>query len=213
MKNEPSLAFYPGGIRHRIPGGRAHSPTRTMETPAMHDLFKRLFAYKAWANDELLTALARLGGDSPVMPLAIKALSHTHVVDRIFAAHLRRIPHAYASANLDPLPTLEALSADIRASDREYIGYVSTLDRELLAERIDFTFTDGLSGRMSREEMLMHVITHGVGHRGQVSALMLLNSLPPASDGFTTYLHTAEASARRRASRLADDGFRSGVMA
>jgi uncharacterized damage-inducible protein DinB len=52
---------------------------------------------------------------------------------------------------------------------------------------------------MSREEMLMHVITHGIGHRGQVSALMLLNSLTPAPDGFTTYLHTAEASARGRA--------------
>jgi uncharacterized damage-inducible protein DinB len=30
---------------------------------------------------------------------------------------------------------------------------------------------------MSREEMLMHVITHGVGQRGQVSAVMLLNSV------------------------------------
>jgi len=52
---------------------------------------------------------------------------------------------------------------------------------------------------MSREEMLMHVITHGIGHRGQVSALLLLNSAAPAKDGFTTYLHEAEASTRRRA--------------
>jgi hypothetical protein len=44
----------------------------------------------------------------------------------------------------------------------------------------------------------MHVITHGVGHRGQVSAVMLLNEKPPAIDGFTTYLHTAEAATRRR---------------
>ena len=169
----------------------------------MHDLLKRLFAYKAWANDELLTALARLVDDSPVTPLAIKALSHTHVVDRIFAAHLRRAPHAYTSANLEQLPGLDTLAADIRASDREYNDYVATIDREQLAERIDFTFTDGMPGRRSREEMLMHVITHGVGHRGQVSALMLLNALPPARDGFTTFLHTAEAVARRRASAAA----------
>jgi uncharacterized damage-inducible protein DinB len=52
---------------------------------------------------------------------------------------------------------------------------------------------------MSREEMLMHLITHGIGHRGQVSAVMLLNSVTPAKDGFTTYLHDAEASTRRRA--------------
>jgi uncharacterized damage-inducible protein DinB len=165
----------------------------------MHDTLQHLFRCKAWANNELLNALAGLGGASPVTGLAIKALSHSHVVDRIFAAHMRRQAHAYTSANLSEMPALEDLSADIRTSDREYIDYVSALDRDQLAERIDFAFTDGAPGRMSREEMLMHVITHGIGHRGQVSALMLFNSLPPAKDGFTTYLHEAEASSRRRA--------------
>ena len=164
----------------------------------MDSTLQRLFRYKAWANDELLTALARLGAEAPITKLALKALSHTYVVDRIFAAHLQGRDHEYTAANLSELPTLERLSADIRASDREYVGYVTTLDRHQLAERIDFTFTDGAPGCMSREEMLMHVITHGVGHRGQVSALMLLNSVTPASDGFTTYLHKAEALTRRR---------------
>ncbi|HEY4146734.1 DinB family protein [Pinirhizobacter sp.] len=165
----------------------------------MHDTMQRLFRYKAWANDELLTSLARLGGDSPITGLAIKALSHSYIVDRIFAAHVRRQAHAYTSANSTQMPALEDLSADIRKVDREYIDYVSTLDSDLLAERIDFVFTDGAPGRMSREEMLMHVITHGIGHRGQVSAVMLLNALPVAKDGLTTYLHEAEASTRGRA--------------
>jgi uncharacterized damage-inducible protein DinB len=165
----------------------------------MQDTLQRLFQFKAWANDELLTALAKLGPNSPITGLAIKALSHTYVVDRIFVAHMTRKTHAYSSANLSEMPTLEDLSADIRKSDQEYIGYVALLDRAQLAEQIDFAFTDGVPGRMSREEMLMHVITHGVGHRGQVSALMLVNFVPPAKDGFTTYLHEAEASTRRRA--------------
>jgi uncharacterized damage-inducible protein DinB len=165
----------------------------------MHDTLQRLFRYKAWADDELLTALAGLDRQSPITSLAIKALSHSHVVDRIFAAHLRRQAHAYTSANPGELPTLADLSADIRRSDRDYIAYVSALDGEQLAERIDFAFTDGAPGRMSREEMLMHVITHGIGHRGQVSAVMLLNSAPAAKDGFATYLHEAEAASRRRA--------------
>lgn len=169
-----------------------HKPSRVAS-----DTLQRLFHYKAWADDQLLTALARLDETSSVVNLAIKALSHTHVVDRIFAAHLRRMDQTYTSANLAGMPTLEALSADIRSSDRGYVDYVASLDGSQLAERIAFTFTDGAAGCMSREEMLMHVICHGVGHRGQVSALMLLNSLSPAADGFTTYLHTAEASTRR----------------
>jgi uncharacterized damage-inducible protein DinB len=165
----------------------------------MHDTLQRLFRYKAWANDELLTALATLGGEAPVTKLAIKALSHSHVVDQIFAAQLWRQGHAYTSANLSEMPGLEDLSADIRTTDQAYIDYVSELERGHLAEEIDFAFTDGAPGRMSREEMLLHVITHGVGHRGQVSAVMLLNAVAPANDGFTTYLHKAEAATRRRA--------------
>lgn len=164
----------------------------------MKDTLRRLFEYKAWADDELLSALAKLGADSPITTLAIQAMSHTYVVDQIFAAHLRRRDHAYTSPNSSQLPSLADLSADIRSSDRAYVEYVTTLDRDQLADRIDFAFTDGAAGNMSREEMLMHVITHGVGHRGQVSALMLLNSVAPAQDGFTTYLHHAEAATRRR---------------
>lgn len=160
---------------------------------------RQLFEYKAWADDALLTALAGLGRNSPVTGLAVKALSHTWIVDRIFLAHLRREAHAYTSANASEMPALEELSARIRETDREYVDYVSALGPDQLAERTDFRFTDGAPGRMSREEMLMHVITHGVGHRGQVSAVMLLNAMTPVKDGLTTYLHEAEASERRRA--------------
>jgi uncharacterized damage-inducible protein DinB len=164
----------------------------------MHDTLEKLFRHKAWANDALFTALGGLGEESPVTELAIRALSHAYIVDRIFAAHMRGEAHPYSSANAEELPTLAALAADTRRSDFDYIDYVAWLGRDQLQERIDFTFTDGALGRMSRAEMLMHVITHGVGHRGQVSALLLLNNLTPAKDGFTTWLHEAEAMERRR---------------
>lgn len=166
----------------------------------MYNTLQRLFRYKAWADNELLAALAALGDNSPVTKLAVRALSHSHVVDRIFIAHLRGTDPVFTSTNLTTMPTLGDLSADIRASDQDYLEYIAELPHNRLDELIDFTFTDGAPGRMSRSEMLMHVITHGVGHRGQVSAIMLLNSVPPANDGFTTYLHVAEAKTRRRTS-------------
>ena len=165
----------------------------------MANSLTRLFQFKAWADDALLSSLANIGDDAGVRDLAIEALSHTYVVDRIFAAQLRGEPHGYRSANLEDMPTLEQLSRDIRASDQEYVAYVAKLGARQLAEKVDFMFTDGAPGRMSREEMLLHVITHGAGHRGQVSALLLLNGLPTAADGFTTYLHQSEPAARRRA--------------
>src|SRR3569832_1713916 len=70
----------------------------------MHDTLQRLFRHKAWANDELLTALARLGPEDPITKLAVKALSHSYVVDRIFAAHMHRNVHTYTSTNLSEMP-------------------------------------------------------------------------------------------------------------
>jgi uncharacterized damage-inducible protein DinB len=172
--------------------GRRGTPRTSEEKIPVQQTLQRLFRYKAWANDEMLTALAGLGDGSPVTGLAIKALSHTYVVDQIFAAHLRRVDHSYTSANLSEMPDLDDLAVDMRRSDKAYIAYVTGLDAGKLDERIDFTFTDGTPGRMSRQEMLMHVITHGVGHRGQISALMLLNGMTPTKDGFTTYLHQAD---------------------
>lgn len=172
----------------------------------MQETLVRLFRYKAWVNEELSRTLETLADDSHVIPLAVKALSHSYVVDRIFAARLRCQAHDYRDVNPVVQPGLRELSAQMKQSDQDYVDYVSTLSAEALSERLAFTFTDGAPGCMSREEILLHVITHGVGHRGQVSALMLLNAQAPAHDGFTTYLHLAEAAERGRGARPRLDG-------
>jgi uncharacterized damage-inducible protein DinB/putative sterol carrier protein len=159
---------------------------------------ERVFSYKAKANAEILAAMRQFDEASPAREIAVRVLSHTYAVDQIFAANLRRAEHRYTSPNPSQAPSLDELSAAITSSDRWYLDYVSRLDKAQLAERIDFTFTDGLPGRMSREEMLMHVTVHGEYHRGQISLIMMENSITPPGDGFTSYLHKAEASARRR---------------
>jgi uncharacterized damage-inducible protein DinB len=159
---------------------------------------ERIFRYKAKANDEILAATRQFDEASPAREIAIRVLNHTYAVDRIFAANLTRAEHGYTSPNPNYAPSLEELSEAIKTSDQWYIDYLSRLDEAHLAEWIDFTFTDGLPGRMSREEMLMHVTVHGEYHRGQISLIMMQNSIAPPSDGFTSFLHKAEASTRRR---------------
>jgi uncharacterized damage-inducible protein DinB len=160
---------------------------------------ERVFSYKAKANSEMLAAMRQFDDASPAREIAIRVLSHTYAVDRIFAANLTGTEHGYTSPNPSLAPSLEELSEAIGKSDQWYIDYISRLDEIRLDERIDFTFTDSLPGRMSREEMLMHVTVHGEYHRGQISLLMMQNSATPPGDGFTTFLHKTEASSRRRA--------------
>lgn len=165
-----------------------------------HTTLRALFSYKAWANDEALKSMDRFDDPSHAtdLEIAIRILNHTYIVDRIFAANLRRMNHGYSAPNTADVPRLDELSQAIRASDQWYVAYVTSLDTTQLSESIDFVFTDGAPGRMSREEMLMHVALHGAGHRGQLGLLMLKNAITPATDGLTTYLHKAEASSRRR---------------
>ena len=165
---------------------------------------ERLFRYKAYSNKEILAAMRLFDDASPAKEIAIRVLSHTYVVDRVFAANLTGTEHGYTLANTSQAPSLEELSATIKTSDQWNIDYVSLLDEAQMAERIDFTFTDGEPGRMSREEMLWHVAIHGAGHRGQVGWIMTENSITPPADRFTSYLHKAEASTRRRPGASSD---------
>jgi uncharacterized damage-inducible protein DinB/putative sterol carrier protein len=165
---------------------------------------ERLFRYKAQANGEMLVAMQLFDDASPAREIALRVISHTHVVDQIFAANLTGAEHGHTSANKIDAPTLEELSDAIRSSDQWYIDYVSRLDEAQLAERIDFTFTDGAPGCMSREEMLMHVTIHGAAHRGQVGWMMMESSITPPADGLTCYLHKAEAASRRRPAMSSD---------
>jgi uncharacterized damage-inducible protein DinB len=166
----------------------------------MHQVstLERIFSYKAKANSETVNALRQFGEASLAKEIAIRILNHTYAVDRIFAGNLTGTQHGYTSPNPMQAPSVDELSGAIKTSDQWYINYVSLLDESHLAERIDFVFTDGLPGRMSREEMLTHVTVHGEYHRGQISLLMMQNSVTPPGDGFTTFLHKTEASSRRR---------------
>jgi uncharacterized damage-inducible protein DinB/putative sterol carrier protein len=160
--------------------------------------FERLFRYRAQANREILASMQRFDGASPAREIALRILSHIHTVDRIFAANLTGAPHGYTSPNPEEMPSVETLAAAVRDSDQRLIGYVSQLDQAQLAEVIDFTFTDGKPGRMTREEMLMHLVVHGAGHWGQLTWLMTQNAVTPPADGFTTFLHKTEGPTRRR---------------
>jgi uncharacterized damage-inducible protein DinB len=161
-----------------------------------------LFAYKAWANAELLALLATLpASQAEALHSCIRTLNHTHVVDRIFRAHLSGEPRPFDATNTKDTPTLAQLRDAIADTDRWYQRYVAELAPAALAEVLDFTFTDGDAGRMSREEILLHVVTHGGYHRGNVGQVLKSISVAPPRDLYTKFLHQSEPARRDGAGR------------
>ena len=157
-------------------------------------LLQSLYRQRAAINEEFFSVLGTVDvGDRHE---AIRLMNHIHIVDRIFAAHLRGEAHGYTATNTPETPALEALSAAVRETDHWFVEHAGSLTPAQLAQTVDFSFTDGLRGRMSREEMLAHVITHGSYHRGEVGQMLKRLSVAPPRDLFTTYLHHAEPQRR-----------------
>ena len=161
-----------------------------------------LFGYQAWANREFLQKLEGLHPEQHAAErnTALRLLNHSHVVGQIFAAHLLGKPHAFASDNTVETPTLSTLREAVPALDRWYLDYVTTATPDMLTESLPFVFTDGDKGYMSRLEMLMHVVTHAIYHRGEVGRIMTHLSIPLPWDTFAVHLHTTQPARRRQAS-------------
>lgn len=157
-----------------------------------------LFRFKAWSNEELFAVCKQIDGSKfpDQRHTAIRILNHVYVVDRIFAANLQGKAHGYSATNTKETPTLEALHEAVQTGDHWFNHYVGALTSEELGETLAFRFTDGGNAHMSRDEMLMHVITHGAYHRGAVGRILTEVGLTAPRDLYTRYLHETEPARR-----------------
>jgi uncharacterized damage-inducible protein DinB len=180
------------------PGDGARLSTRSNHGVTMSIAsLKSLFAYKAWADAELFAVLAALPeAHFEALRTTLRILNHIHVVDRLFRARLAGEAEPFSATNTKETPTLGQLRSDVAATDAWYVDYVSSVGQPTLLRVIDFTFTDGDRGRMSREEILLHVVTHGGYHRGNVGQVLKSIPVAPPIDLYTKFLHQSEPARR-----------------
>ncbi|MDB6062672.1 MAG: DinB family protein [Verrucomicrobiaceae bacterium] len=158
---------------------------------------KSLFAHKSWANAELFAVLGSMTQkQSKQRDTCLQSMNHLYIVDRIFRAHLAGEQCPFAATNSSETPNLEMLGACIADVDSWYQNYVEQVSPSALVEVVEFTFISGSPGRMSREEILLHVITHGVYHRGSIAQVLKSISIAPPDDPYTVFLHHAEPGRR-----------------
>ena len=161
-------------------------------------LLTSLFQFKSWADAQLFDAVESLAPHASAEERhnAIRILNHIHTVDKIFVGNLQGKPHGQTATNTVETPALADLNWASQATDGWFVTYVAGLSGQDLAQEISFTFTDGDKGRMTREEMLMHVITHGSAHRGAVSRILFNQGVTPPRDLYTKFLHMNQPERR-----------------
>ena len=166
----------------------------------MSNMLTTLLSYQAWANGAFFDKLETMDQrrHETEFHQAIRLMNHSHVVARIFAAHLVGVRHTYRTDNTEETPELADLRAAVAASDQWYGGYVRDVTPAQLAEQIAFSFTDGDKGYMSREEMITHVVLHGGYHRGEVGRILTQLAIETPWDTFAVFLHRDQPSRRQQ---------------
>lgn len=152
--------------------------------------YDTLTRYKRWATNALNAVVAgnlhRIGeGD---LMLIRRLLDHIQSVDAIFRDNLQGRPHGHGAPRSAELPAFETLARAAAVTADWYVDYADRLTPAQRDETIDFFFSNGSPGRMSRGDMLLHVATHGTYHRGNIGIILQKNGIEPNADRLTDFL-------------------------
>lgn len=148
-----------------------------------------LTRYNAWANDLFLSAVssvpsAELTAPRPIVfGSLIRTLNHAYAMDYVWQCHLLGKPHGLQSRNPEECPAIDDLVVSQRSIDKWYVSYSDANTEDELAEAIDLIFIGGGAGRMTRRDILLHVVNHTTYHRGHAADILYnLGISPPTTD-------------------------------
>ena len=129
-------------------------------------MIQRKLAYNDWANRRALESLRVMKSGSS---RGSRALSHILLVEKLWLARLRREPIGKTPSEFFPelpLSECEALMDESRDSYRAYLGTLTEAELDMVGE-----FQTILGGKYesSTRDVLTHVMSHSMYHRGQVA--------------------------------------------
>lgn len=154
----------------------------------MHSLCM-LTRYKAWADARLLSTIGTLSAEqlSAPQPIVfgslIRTLNHVCAMDRVWRCHLLGEAHGLHSRNPEFCPPLGALMREQHALNAWFVDYSDALSAPAWDAQVDFEFIGGGTGRLSRAEILLHVVNHASYHRGHMADMLYrMQVSPPTTD-------------------------------
>ncbi|MGX1186495.1 putative damage-inducible protein DinB [Pseudomonas sp. F-14 TE3623] len=153
-------------------------------------LLYSLYKYKAWSEEELFKCLkAPAAKCFPIeMEKALYWLAHINIVDQLFIARLQGKPEEFDSVLTEQRQDLGLLEEDFSKANRWFLNYTQSVTAMELSDPVAFIFKDGKPGNMTKEQILAHVLSHGLQHRGSVATILPREILQDHKDHFTTFL-------------------------
>lgn len=171
--------------------GRIARPAEALNTVT------QLVAYKQWATHLLHRALEKLPAFERERPRTIgfgsllRTLHHQYAMDVVWRAHLRGEPHGYRTRDPQECPPFEALVTGQAELDAWYLAYAMAMLPAAADETVPFEFIGGAPGRMTRTEILLHVVNHATYHRGHIAQMLNDDGIPPPTTDLPVFLRIA----------------------
>ena len=142
--------------------------------------FPRLFAYDAWANGESHASLARMA-DPPAQ--GVRWLAHVGGAQQIWWERIHAAPQ---SLPVWPDLSLGEAAALLDTMAERWAALFAAADDAALARDVAYTNSKGEPFRDRVGNILLHVVLHGMHHRGQIAAAVRAGGGEPA---YTDFIH------------------------
>ncbi|HEV8574445.1 MAG TPA: DinB family protein [Dehalococcoidia bacterium] len=158
------------------------------------ELIRRLYEYHEWADDRLLDAAARvpeqeLTRDADI-PFGNVRDNLLHILGSQVSWLIRWTGESPQLAKIEPGVVAAALSESFAWAHERLRSYVGALTEEQVDAPIRFTEYDGgQSHDLERPmwEMLLSVGSHGMGHRGEVAAVLTVAGASPGEIDYSEF--------------------------
>jgi len=160
-----------------------------------------LFAFNAWANHRVWTAVEALTGEQFTKPLGSSfssvrdTLAHICGVEWVWLERVEgRSPTAIPEAK--EYPDVASLRTRWASIEKRWLEYVSRLDQAELDEEVDYQTLSFGASRDPRWQMMQHVVNHGTYHRGQVIAMLRQLGAKGTSTDLISFYRERKAAAK-----------------
>ena len=153
-----------------------------------------LMRYKAWANELIFPAVAKLPEEELTAPRKmvfgnlLRTLNHVYAMDDVWRAHLEGRAHGYTTRNPEACPPLAQLAPAQKAMDAWWVAYAKGLPEQREEEVVSFRFIGGGPGSMTRRDILLHVANHATYHRGYIAVIMYQAGVAPPTNDLPVFL-------------------------
>jgi len=140
----------------------------------MSESIRRLMAHMEWADQQARTALRTSSPEA-----ALKWYAHILAAERVW--YLRINGQDWTRQRV--WPTLSLEECESLAAENAAQFKALALTEDALARVITYTNTQGQTFTNEVRDILLHIVLHGVHHRGQIAAALRANdTAPPVLD-------------------------------